>query len=381
MAIRNTWQNDTLMVPLITTDVTCSSVNCSGPMTCNGMNMNNISAFNGTFGNLSTNTFSLASIPNVNSISNILCVDSTGNIKKSGILSSISSDIVTTGVVKTPTVNTGTITEYATGFGTNFLNTINYPGAVSTSDVSKNKVLVLDNSPGIQQIQYRTDFVDTDSTQNIIGDKTFTTARIQNSYIDQMSEKNLGVGINVSSLLRLYNTPAAPTTENKVIVVNTTDNVLKIRTDFVDTSTSQELSNKTINNLVTSGTSVTFFSPSAGMVIYRWSVQTISTVGPIVGVVIPTVASTAYTVQTTCQGFVIAGGNINKGLSRFVSNCFINVAGTVSIVGTLQTLSTNSGGLNAASLVNSVGAANIIVQVTGTSGDTINWTGETIVYF
>lgn len=133
------------------------------------------------------------------------------------------------------------------------------------------------------------------------------------------------------------------------------------------------------NNLTTSGSQVTLFSATSGIQMYHWNVSTSNnTATPVL--TLPLVSNSASTIESTCQAFVTAGTHINGALSRRTTTLLNNVAGTVTAVGNLENLSSNTAGLNPSVLTQVASGSNCIINVTGQVGDTVSWSGTTTVY-
>ena len=54
MANKTAWFNNDIMVPILTTDVQCTSLTCDGPMTCTQLVLNSVNVASGTIGTLTS---------------------------------------------------------------------------------------------------------------------------------------------------------------------------------------------------------------------------------------------------------------------------------------------------------------------------------------
>ncbi len=141
----------------------------------------------------------------------------------------------------------------------------------------------------------------------------------------------------------------------------------------------------TPNNLALYCGSASLSSPasttSQNFILQPWTVTTIGTLaGLVASYNVPLNSSVSF--NTLVTGTVTAGSLINSGLYRNTIFSYKNVAGTLSLVGAAVTPATfNDTGLNAVTVSGAISSNTAQVYVTGIIGQTIYWSGITIIQF
>lgn len=113
--------------------------------------------------------------------------------------------------------------------------------------------------------------------------------------------------------------------------------------------------------------------------IQSWSATTVGAVST-VALTYTTISNTTITFDSTCQGFVTAG-TIGNALSRKVYGLTKNVSGAAFLVGSTVVVNLSDAALNAATLSYLPSGSNIQVVVNGVAGQTINWTGYSVITY
>jgi hypothetical protein len=211
MANKAAWINDSLMVDVVSQNVTCDNLDCKEDMTCEGtftcsnMVINSYSTANATIGTLTNNNLILPSITEDNALTQVLVRDpadskihynsvisypvtlpTTANTlaEFTGTAGQIASSTISVvggnsltnllnvvgndpaSVLRMSSVQTSGIAEKTLNNGVFVSSTLNYTGGQQTTDVTKNQVIVRDPI-NVNQLQYRTDFIDTTSSQTM----------------------------------------------------------------------------------------------------------------------------------------------------------------------------------------------------------------------
>jgi hypothetical protein len=146
---------------------------------------------------------------------------------------------------------------------------------------------------------------------------------------------------------------------------------------MVATDTTDTLTNKTIQGLVSTGT--TDRTLSDRVVRYSWTAVTTDNVSTPVAILDTPALTAASLYDTFATAFVTVGGDANKAGSRQVVTTIKNLAGVLTVSGTNTLLSQNESGLNGLTVSHTV-TSGVRVNVQGLSGQTITWKGVTTIY-
>ncbi len=143
------------------------------------------------------------------------------------------------------------------------------------------------------------------------------------------------------------------------------------------TDASQTLTNKTIQDLTSTGNAISLFN---GKLLHNYVTRT--TVGGVtntlLSVSIP--VNTAISIDCRVTGFCTVGPDIGKYVAYNSSFVGANNAGTPAL-GTIMSNSSRSGGFSGAILAAQLSGTTININVTGIASDTINWTGDIAVTY
>lgn len=116
----------------------------------------------------------------------------------------------------------------------------------------------------------------------------------------------------------------------------------------------------------------TIYTPNApGVMIIRFVKGSTTTIGAVTS----TVVSQAILVNATMTIQIIVAGysTDNLGIGAYATAVVKNVAGTLSLVGTVDIIKNSDSALNAGNVTVTTSGSNLIVQVTGVAGKTIAW--------
>lgn len=352
------WLNDNIMVPIKTSDIECTSLECSGTMTCANMTVNSYSTSSATIGSLTTNNLIMPSLTQNNALTRVLVedpADSTIHYSTSvnsypvtlptttntlaeftGTAGQIaSSTISVTGgnqlsnvqtivgndpsaLLKISNIQTSGISEKTGGAGVFVSSPMNYAGANFTSDPSINQVLVRDPA-NVNEVKYRTDFVDVFSPQDVL-EKHFNAEFGSGSYFYSNSGANRKLKFNLAIATDNTSTTlrAVQTSNINVTLPNATGTLALVsqipnNTSYVDLTTNQSV-----------GGVKTFTSPPV--------ISSITNGGT---VTIPTGTDTLANLN---------GAQILQNKKLFMSNnTFVNDVDNTKIVSFLNNGSTNTG--------------------------------------
>lgn len=205
------------------------------------------------------------------------------------------------------------------------------------------------------------------STGGTINGATLTNCNIDNSFIRTNDKISTSTQIGCPTFAdpgHTFNSTATVT--RNINIPNASGSMI------LDTAT-QNLSNKTIIGLVSTGTSDSMLSNKVQR--FYFSGTSINAT-PITLTTFNTSINSAYNYRITMQAFVSAGTHVGGSANRVNVSLISNVSGTASVIGTTSISSLNTSSLNGISIVPVAGGTNtIIIRYTGVSGDTINFSG------
>lgn len=244
--------------------------------------------------------------------------------------------------------NTGTNRKLKFNITSATNNTATTLRAVQTSDIN----VTLPSSTGqialVSQIPTNTSYVDLTTNQTVAGVKTFSASPVFNGPTNQTFPTYIPVGIhNINKDLQAI-------------------------TNMASIDTSQTLLNKTISTLTAIGTTQNLLS---GKQVTSYFTATTTTNTPTTIFTQPMSANESLTLEIDCTAFCTLGADLDK--IRGFSSVYLIKRTSLGVMQS-YTISSNVAGDGGYAPVLSIlpGPGNFSLQVTGVTGNTINWGGN-----
>lgn len=339
-------------------NLTCNTMDC-GSVVISGISTPgelNLTGGTGVDITATTGTINMNGIINNNSATNVLALNGSSLVYKTNLVDTTSNQTFSN---KTLDGTCNVNLSYVNGLYTNDIG-VNHPIVFDTSTLSAQRTITWPDYSGTP--------VFTDETE-VLSNKTLdSTCKIQGSYISGLYTSNIITDYPVE-----FDTSGL--TAPHIITFQNTDGVIIYR-DTTDT-----LTNKTILNLVSTGTTDSMLSSK--VIRYYF---TSSTVGAVASTILSNYSvplNSCISVEVFANGFCTAGTDINSSVTyNAYLTRVVNIGGTAAASGFLINYVLDSDpGLSTVTITFTTSSSTFDIQVNGVATDSISWSGSIWIYY